>query len=264
MSSHVQLLRNDAVATIRLNRPEAMNSLTRTIRKELLEALTEVGQDESVRAVVLTGSGRAFCVGHDLKEHIANISGDLTPEEIWRLVPDEYNPMAQAVADLDKPVIAAVNGVAAGAGAALSFLADLRILATSAGYNLAFSGIALSCDTGSSWSLPRLVGPTKAMELLLTPATISSTQALQAGLATEVVPDVEFEERVADVAARLAAGPTLAYASIRKSVAYATTHTLAESLSFEAEMMARTGQSRDHRAAVEAFLAKQPPRFEGN
>lgn len=264
----VEVRREGAVATIAFNRPEAMNSLDAATRRALLTALEEVGADPEVRAVVLTGSGRSFSAGHDLLEHLAALAPDRDGarqpmEEVWAVVPQEYNPLAEAVAGLDKPVIAAVNGVAAGAGASLAFLADLRILSASAGFNLAFAGIALSCDTGSSWSLPRLVGPTRALELLFHPRTISAEESREYGLATEVVPDEEFTAHVSAVAAKLAAGPTLAFAAIRQSVAHAASRSLSESLQFEAQQMARTGASDDHLAAVDAFVAKERPHFTG-
>ncbi|GAA2110575.1 enoyl-CoA hydratase-related protein [Microlunatus panaciterrae] len=249
---------HNGVGTIRFNRPAAMNALDTATKIALLAALRELAADASVRCLVLTGTGRAFCVGQDLKEHIASMTGgDL--DAVWSTVPEHYNPIALTLHEMEKPVIAAVNGVAAGAGASLAFLADYRIVAESAGFNLAFAAIALSCDTGSSWTLPRLVGPTRAMDLLLHPRTISAAEAADWGIASEVVADAAFDERVAAVAERLAHGPTLAYASIRRSVAFSAGHPLAESLEFEASMMQRTGASGDHRAAVEAFLAKQRP-----
>src|SRR5690348_15829938 len=163
------------VATVRLNRPEAMNSLNIATKEALLAALTEVAQDQAVRCVVLTGTGRAFCVGQDLKEHVEILRSG-TSDELFRTVPEHYNPIVTAVATMPKPVIAAVNGVAAGAGASLAFACDFRILADTAGFNLAFTGIALSCDTGASWTLPRLVGRAKAMELLYFPRTLKAEE----------------------------------------------------------------------------------------
>lgn len=252
----------DGVGTLRFNRPDAMNALDSATKSALLSGLRAMAADPDVRCVVLTGSGRAFCVGQDLKEHIAQLRGG-DVEAVWSTVPEHYNPIAVTLHEMEKPVIAAVNGVAAGAGASLSFLADYRVVAASAGFNLAFAGIALSCDTGSSWTLPRLVGPTRAMELLLDPRTISADEAAALGIATAVVPDEEFTGHVEALATRLAQGPTLAYASIRRSVAYSATHDLSDSLEFEAQMMQRTGASADHQAAVTAFLAKEKPTFTG-
>lgn len=259
--SPAPVTRTDAagVATMTLARPEGMNSLTLATKIALRDELHAVAADSSVRAVVLTGSGRAFCVGQDLKEHVS----DLEKGPLSDTVTEHYNPTVTAIATMPKPVIAAVNGVAAGAGASLAFAADFRVVAESARFTTAFAGIALSCDTGASWTLPRLVGTTKAMDLLLRPRTIDAAEALELGIATQVVPDAELEPTVARLAAELAAGPTLAYASIKRAVAFSATHDLPESLEHEGQKMALTGASQDHRAAVQAFLDKQTPQFEG-
>jgi 2-(1,2-epoxy-1,2-dihydrophenyl)acetyl-CoA isomerase len=249
------------VATVTFNRADAMNALDTPTKELLLSTLQRVAEDVDVRVVVLTGTGRAFCVGQDLREHIGLLqSGD---ESLWQTVPEHYNPIVELIATMNKPVIAALNGVAAGAGAAFAFAADLRVLADTAGYNLAFAGIALSCDSGSSWSLPRLVGTARAKELLLMPRTVRAEEALALGLATRVVPADELADVVAELAGTLAAGPTLAYGSIRRAVAYSAGHTLAESLAREGEYMSLTGASEDHAAAVSAFLAKESPVFTG-
>jgi 2-(1,2-epoxy-1,2-dihydrophenyl)acetyl-CoA isomerase len=252
----------DGVATIRLNRPQAMNSLDVATKVALRDAVTEAAGDRAVRCVVLTGTGRAFCVGQDLKEHIGLLQ-DSGSDQLFSTVPDHYNPIVTAVATMPKPVVASVNGVAAGAGASLAFACDFRLLADGAGFNLAFSGIALSCDTGSSWTLPRLVGRAKALELLYFPRTIPAEEALELGLATTVVPAQDLADETRRLAERLAAGPTVSYGAIRRSVAHSAGHDLASSLAFEAEMMALTGATEDHRNAVDAFVAKRPPTFEG-
>jgi 2-(1,2-epoxy-1,2-dihydrophenyl)acetyl-CoA isomerase len=261
-TSGVRLQVSDGVGTLTFDRPDSLNALDSAAKTALLTGLDELAQDPAVRCVVLTGTGRAFCVGQDLREHVSGLASD-SPEEVWRTVPEHYNPLALALHTLDKPVVAAVNGVAAGAGASLAFLADVRLVAASASFTLAFAGIGLSCDTGASWTLPRLVGPTRALELLYTGRRVSSAEALSLGIATEVVPDADFGPRVQEYAARLAAGPTLAFAAMRRAVGYATAHPLPEALEVEAEGMRRTGASADHRAAVEAFLAKQPATFNG-
>lgn len=253
--------RTGGVATVRLNRPGAMNSLDIATKEALLATLQDVAADESVRCVVLTGTGRAFCVGQDLKEHVGLLADGA--DALFTTVPEHYNPIVTLLSTMDKPVIAAVNGVAAGAGAAFAFAADLRIVADTAGFNLAFTGIALSSDSGSSFWLPRLVGVAKAKELLLMPRTVRADEALELGLATQVVPADDFEAAVQEIATRLAAGPTKAYGAVRRAVQFSATHTLAESLAHEAELMASTGSTQDHRAAVDAFLAKEKPTFEG-
>lgn len=261
-SPGIQIEVVDAVGTITFNRPEALNALDDVTKTALLAGLRRLAAEASVRCVVLTGTGRAFCAGQDLREHVQGLAQS-SPEVVWRTVPEQYNPIALTLQTMDKPVVAAVNGVAAGAGASLAFLADCRIVAASASFTMAFAGVALSCDTGCSWTLPRLVGTTRAMELLLTGRRVSSAEALELGIATEVVADEELPGRVAAYARSLAEGPTLAYGSIRRAVGYAAGHTLAESLDFEAEQMRRTGASTDHRAAVEAFLAKRRPEVTG-
>jgi 2-(1,2-epoxy-1,2-dihydrophenyl)acetyl-CoA isomerase len=253
---------SDGVATVTLNRPDAMNSLDVATKEALLAALTEAAEDLSVRCVVITGTGRAFCVGQDLKEHVGLLR-EGTSDALFQTVPEHYNPIVTAVATMPKPVVAAVNGVAAGAGASLAFACDFRVLADTAGFNLAFSGIALSCDTGASWTLPALVGRAKALELLYFPRTIGAEESLELGLASSVVPAEALAAEVQGLVSRLTAGPTVSFGAIRRSVAFSAGHDLAASLAHEAEMMALTGSSEDHRRAVDAFLAKQPPVFEG-
>ena len=249
------------VATITLDRPEAMNGLDVPTKEALLAAVRRAAEDTGVRCVVLTGSGRAFCVGQDLKEHLATLDDtDAPPLDTVR---QHYNPIVTTIATMPKPVVAAVNGVAAGAGVSLALACDLRVVAEPAGFNLAFAGIALSCDTGSSWTLPRLVGRARALELLYFPRTIGSEEALALGLVTRVVPVEQLAEEVGTLARRLADGPTAAYGAIRRSVEHAGGHSFTEALAFEAEMMAMTGQTQDHRAAVSAFVEKRKPEFEG-
>jgi 2-(1,2-epoxy-1,2-dihydrophenyl)acetyl-CoA isomerase len=259
-----------AVATVTLDRPAAMNALDIATKQALLEALRKAADDTAVRAVVLTGSGRAFCVGQDLREHASLLAAATEAAasggssfQLDDTVRDHYNPIVTLISTMAKPVVAAVNGVAAGAGAAFTFACDVRLVAASAGFNLAFAGIGLSSDSGSSWNLPRLVGLARAKELLLFPRTVGAEEALALGLATKVVPDDELPAAAAELAARLAAGPTMAYAAIRQALAFSQTHDLADSLANEAELMGRTGRSADHAAAVRSFLAKEPPTFEG-
>lgn len=251
----------DGVATVTLNRPEAMNALDIATKDQLLAVLRQVAQDPDVRCVVLTGTGRAFCVGQDLKEHILLLSSD--DQSLWSTVAEHYNPIVQLLSTMNKPVIAAINGVAAGAGASFAFAADLRIIVDTGSFNLAFAGIALSCDSGASWTLPRLIGIARAKELLMFPRTVTAVEALEMGLVNRVVGTEELPAVVAELARALAAGPTLAYGSIRRSVAFSAGHSLGESLAREAEEMAVTGGSKDHATAVEAFIAKEKPAFHG-
>ena len=252
----------DGVATITLNRPEAYNSLDVATKELLLETVQRVADDAAVRCVVLTGTGKAFCTGQDLKEHVQLLHNGGS-DVLFTTVDKHYNPTVKALAGMAKPVIAAINGVCAGAGSSLAFACDLRIVADTAGFNLAFANVALSCDTGASYHLQRLVGRAKAIELLYFPSTVSASDALSLGLATKVVPADELAAEVGALATRLAAGPTVALGAMRQSVAYAAGHSFEESLEVESAMMQRTGATADHRAAVAAFVAKQKPVFEG-
>ncbi|MDV3221416.1 enoyl-CoA hydratase/isomerase family protein [Intrasporangium sp.] len=252
---------SDGVAWIRLNRPDAMNALNRELKVALLGALRSAADDPAVRCVVLTGNGRAFCVGQDLKEHVADLaSGETT---LATTVTEHYNPIVMLLATMNKPVVAALNGVAAGAGLSFALACDVRVMVEGAGLNTAFAGIALSCDSGASWSLPRFVGPARAKNLLMFPRTVGADEALSLGLVSKVVPPEELDAVVTEQATSLAAGPTLAYGAIRRAVASSAGSDLATALAHEAELMALTGRSADHQAAVDAFLAKEKPTFEG-
>ena len=262
MTSESLLYRVDAgIATITFNRPKSLNALTNEMKAAFLDALNTAAGDEAVRVVVLTGAERAFCVGQDLREHLDEHAKD--PSERVNTVKTHYNPIALAIHSMPKPVVARVNGVAAGAGLSLAMLADIRLATASAKFTTSFAGIALSCDTGSSWTLQRLVGAGRAMDLLLDPRVIDADEAAKIGLVTDVYSDEEFDARAQERIRALAEGPTLAYASIRESVSYAANHTLEESLAFEEPKMALTGDSQDHDVAVEAFLAKKKPTFTG-
>jgi 2-(1,2-epoxy-1,2-dihydrophenyl)acetyl-CoA isomerase len=252
----------DGVATITFNRPEAMNSLDVATKEALLAAVTQVAADSAVRCVVLTGAGRAFFVGQELKEHV-EILHSQSSDALFETVERHYNPIVTTLVGMPKPVIAAVNGVAAGAGASLAFACDLRIVADTAGFNLAFANIALSCDTGSSFTLQRLVGKARAIELLYFPRTVVAEEALELGLATRVVPTGELADGFRTPPFRPAPPPTVALGAIRRSLEYAAGHDFEQAVAFESTQMTLTGATADHAAAVAAFLAKGQPVFEG-
>jgi 2-(1,2-epoxy-1,2-dihydrophenyl)acetyl-CoA isomerase len=255
----VDVTSSSGVTTITLAAPRG--ALDRATKERLRDLLATVSDDPAVRAVVLTGAGTAFCVGQDLREHAAALAHDATAA--WDTVRDHYNPITTALATMPKPVIAAVNGVAAGAGASFAFACDLRLVAASAVFQLAFGGIGLSVDSGMSWTLPRLVGYGRAVELLLRSRPISASAALELGLATEVVPDDALAARAAELAAELAAGPTIAFGAAKQALAYSAAHGISDALEVEAAMQTLAGTTEDHVNAVQAFLAKQRPRFEG-
>ena len=255
----VRVERSDAVATVTIATPRgALDSGAKQALRTSLEAL---GEDPAVRAVILTGSGPVFCVGQDLKAHAAALAADATAA--WDTVRDHYNPIVTALATMPKPVIAAVNGVAAGAGASFAFACDLRLVADTAAFHLAFSGIGLSADSGLSWTLPRLVGFGRAVDLLLRARPIPSSSAMELGLAHEVVAADALAERAASVAAELAAGPTVAFGAVKQALAYSAGHGLVDALDMEAAMQTVAGTTEDHAAAVHAFLEKRTPTFNG-
>src|SRR6185312_15017249 len=261
MAEVLLLDRTDHVATVTMNRPDSMNSLSTELKDALVAALTEVGADPEVRAVVLTGSGRGFCVGQDLTEHVQLLqANDPTP---LSTVEQHYNPITIALAEMAKPVIAAVNGMAAGAGASFAFACDLRVVSDQAKFLLAFANVGLGLDSGASWTLPRLIGRAQAMELSLLAKPITAEQAQQYGLVTQLVPAEQVLPVAQELAARLAAGPTTAYAAIKRALHFSAGHSLRESLANEAMEQHIAGSTADHRAATFAFVKKERPVFTG-
>ncbi|MCA6096252.1 enoyl-CoA hydratase/isomerase family protein [Streptomyces sp. SCA3-4] len=255
----------DGLATITINRPDAMNALNTETKAALRDALQHAAADGDVRAVLLTATGRAFCVGQDLKEHVASLAADRErgTRTTMDTVKDHYNPIISAITRMPKPVVAGVNGVAAGAGAGFAFAADYRVVADSAAFNTSFAGVALTADSGVSWTLPRLIGRGRATDLLLFPRNVPAEEAYALGMADKVVPAAELAAEAEAVARRLAAGPTAAYAAIKASLAYGAEHGLAETLAKEDELQEAAGASEDHGIAVAAFLAKEKPKFVG-
>ncbi|PRY01969.1 enoyl-CoA hydratase-related protein [Allonocardiopsis opalescens] len=260
MSDTVRYESGGGIATITLDRPEALNSLTVESKEALLASLERARDDAHVRAVILTGSGRAFCAGQDLQEHAAALDRGTGLMDTVRL---HYNPIVTTLTGMAKPVVAAVNGMAAGAGAALAFAADLRVAAQSASFLMAFSGVGLGPDTGASWTLQRLVGRGRASEMLLLGERVSSERALEWGMVNKVVPDWDLMETAGALAARLAAGPTLAYAGIKEALEVASSRGFEEALRTEADVQERLAATADHRNATAAFVAKRRPTFEG-
>ncbi|MFJ7148596.1 enoyl-CoA hydratase/isomerase family protein [Streptomyces sp. NPDC100445] len=257
---------SDGLATITLNRPEAMNALDIATKTALREAAESAASDTAVRAILLTAAGdRAFCVGQDLKEHIGLLARDRETGsgQTMSTVREHYNPIVRALTGAPKPVVAAVNGVAAGAGFGFALAADHRVVADTAAFNTSFAGVALTADSGISWTLPRVIGPSRATDLLLFPRSIGAAEALELGIANRVVPAAELRAEAERTARALAAGPTVAYAAIKEAVAYGLAHSLAETLEKEDELQTRAGSSEDHAIAVRAFVAKERPTYLG-
>ncbi|MFJ8788824.1 enoyl-CoA hydratase/isomerase family protein [Streptomyces sp. NPDC102462] len=257
---------SDGLATITLNRPEAMNALDVATKVGLRDAARTAADDAAVRAVLLTAAGdRAFCVGQDLKEHIGLLAADREAGtgQTMTTVREHYNPIVRALAGAPKPVVAAVNGVAAGAGLGFALAADYRVVAETASFNTSFAGVALTADSGISWTLPRVVGPGRAADLLLFPRSITAAEAYELGIANRVVAGDRLRAEAERVARALAEGPTVAYAAIKEAVAYGLTHSLDETLDKEDELQTRAGRSEDHAIAVRAFVNKEKPRYLG-
>ncbi|MEU0113270.1 enoyl-CoA hydratase-related protein [Streptomyces bobili] len=253
---------SDGLATITLNRPEAMNALNIATKVALREAVESAAADDAVRAVLLTAAGeRAFCVGQDLKEHIGLLAEG--SGEVMSTVKEHYNPVVRALTEAAKPVVAAVNGVAAGAGFGFALAADYRVVADTASFNTSFAGVALTADSGVSWTLPRVIGPGRAADLLLFPRNIKAQEAYELGIANRVVPAESLRAEAEKVARALADGPTVAYAALKEAVAYGLSHSLAETLDKEDELQTRAGASEDHRIAVQAFVNKEKPKYLG-
>jgi 2-(1,2-epoxy-1,2-dihydrophenyl)acetyl-CoA isomerase len=248
----------DGVATFTLSRPEALNALTIPMKRELLRALRGAGKDRTVRAVILTGAGRAFCAGQDLKERLEADAPPLGEE-----LRERYNPIVLAMRRLEKPVVAAVNGVAAGAGMSLALAADLRIASESASFVLAFGRIGLVPDSGATWSLPRLVGAAKAMEIALLDEPLTAAEALRIGLVAKVVPAEALAEEAQALARRLADGAPRAISMTKRALEGAFDRDLEAALDYEAHLQDVAGRTTDHAEGIAAFLEKRAPKFTG-
>ena len=248
----------DGIATVTLDRPDALNALTVGLKEALIAAFTGFASDRAVRAVVLTGAGRAFCAGQDLRERL---EPDAAPLEVE--IRERYNPLVRSIRGLPKPVVAAVNGVAAGAGAALAFACDIRIAADTASFALAFGRVGLIPDSGATWTLQHLVGGSKAAELALLNEPLSAADAERFGLVSRVVPAGDLPAEAHALAARLAALSPGALARTKQALAAAAESTFEEALELEARLQGEAGADPDHREGIAAFIEKRPPRFGG-
>lgn len=248
-----------AVATLTLDRPAALNALDVPLKSALLDALVSIGADRAIRAVILTGTGRAFCAGQDLAERDDPAAAPLDVE-----LRERYHPIVRALRAMDQPVIAALNGVAAGAGASLAFACDLRIAADSARFVLAFGRIGLVPDSGATWFLPRLLGSARAAEVALLGDPLDADDALRLGLVTRVVPGDALLDEARAMADRLAAGAPGALAATKHALDRSWSIDLDAALEEEARSQGIAGASADHAEGLAAFREKRPPRFTGS
>jgi 2-(1,2-epoxy-1,2-dihydrophenyl)acetyl-CoA isomerase len=251
-----------AVRTITLNRPEVLYDFNNDLLVTLGQAVREAEKDAAVRVLVITGAGRAFCSGQDLAD-VAERYKNPEPIELGAHLREKYNPVISRLRTMEKPVIAAVNGVAAGAGASLALACDFRFAAESASFIQAFIKVGLIPDSGSTFMLTRLVGPARALELAVTGRKVSAGEAVTLGLVNRVVPDGELASAVAKFAAELAALPPRGIALTKRAINAAWTKDLATQLEYEAQLQTTAGQTQDHREGVTAFLEKRAPVFKG-
>ena len=257
----VNLYRRGGAAKLELNRPDRMNAWNAQLARDLLDALTGAREDPGVRAVLLTGAGRAFSSGADLKE--SQSPDESGPHDLYSVLTQRYHPLILGIREMPKPVVAAVNGAAAGIGLSLALACDLVIAAESAYFLLAFVNIGLVPDGGSSLLVPSRVGFARAAEMAMLGERIAARQAREWGLINQVWPDEELPERAAELATRLADGPTRAYAGIKRQLNNWLYQRMGEQLEFEARIQQEMGASGDFAEGVRAFTEKRHPRFTG-
>lgn len=250
----------DGVMTLTLDRPDKLNAFTRAMMRELDAALATAGDDETCRVVVITGAGRAFCAGQDLADGVYVEGG---PQPDLGALLDVYNPVVLRLRALPKPVVAAVNGMAAGAGANLALACDIVLAARSASFMQAFAKIGLIPDCGGTWMLPRLVGDGRARGLAMLAEPLLADKAEAWGLIWKAVDDDKLTDEVAAVTARLATAATYGLGLQKQAFLTSATNDLAAQLDLERDLQRQAGQSRDYAEGVGAFLAKRAPRFTG-
>lgn len=249
---------SNGVCELRLNRPTVFNSFNQSMAFALQKALDDAELNDEVRAIVITGEGKAFCAGQDLAEAV-----DPEGPELQSIVKDHYNPIIQRIRNIEKPIIAAVNGVAAGAGANIALACDITIAKKSASFIQAFSKIGLIPDSGGTYFLPRIVGMQKALALMFTGDKVTAEQADQLNMIYKAVDDENFETEVRSFAETLAAMPTRGLGLTKKAVNASFSNNLTQQLAVEEELQTEAGQTYDFREGVNAFLEKRKPVFKG-
>jgi 2-(1,2-epoxy-1,2-dihydrophenyl)acetyl-CoA isomerase len=254
--------RSQGIATITLNRPEVLNALNDQMGVELLDALRKAEGDVEVHCVIVTGKGRAFCAGEDIQTLRSEYERGENPN-LGEKLEKKHNPIVRQIRRMEKPVIAAVNGVAAGAGAAFAYSCDLRVASENARFIQAFIRVGLAPDSGTSFFLPRLVGFAKAMELSLTGGELTSTEAQRFGVVATVVPETELMNAARDLALKLATGPTKAIGLTKRAINKSISSDFETTLQYETFAQEIAGRSKDHLEAVKAFFEKRKPVFKG-
>ena len=252
---------NDHIATITLDRPEKLNAFGGTMREDLLAALQGADADRDCRVVIITGAGRAFCAGGDV-EYMSGLQKDGNTADFRKLL-EAGRAVVTSIAEMAKPVIASINGVAAGAGCNLALACDYRIAADSAKLGETFVKIGIHPDWGGTWFLPRLVGPSRALEILITGRMVDAAEALSIGMVDRVVPAAELAEATMKLARSIAQGPPLAIAGIKRALAASRTNTLGAQVDLETQHQLEAFASRDAAEGMAAFFEKRPPKFRG-
>ncbi len=263
MTSPLRIERDGSVAVLTLDRPDVLNAFDESLTSALAAAMTEAAGDAAVRCVLLTGAGRAFSAGQDLRDRAAGLA-EGTELRLGDELRRRYHPIVTTIRDMRKPVVAAVNGVAAGAGLGLALSCDIRVASESATFRAAWSKVGLVPDAASAYFLPRLVGWGRAIDIIFSGEPLASGEALRIGLATRVWPDAEFADRSHAYARDLAAGATEAYALTKEGLNSAWDRGLRDFLDVEASLQDRAGRTADYAEGVRAFLEKRAARFRGS
>ncbi len=255
---------SEGILTLTLNRPDCLNSFNDEMSFELQKALKEAEKDKAVRCILLTGAGRGFCAGQDLRSRSVSVeNGNGAQPHLGESIRKRYSPIVSKIRNMEKPVIAMINGVAAGAGASIAFACDMRIAASSAKFIQAFVKVGLIPDSGACWLLPRLAGFGRAFELALTGDAITSEMAHQWGLVNQVVSEEALQDTARQLALKLAQGPTKAIGLIKRAMNKAMTVDFDDYLAYEADLQEIAGRSEDYREGVSAFLEKRTAQFTG-
>ncbi len=255
------LEKRDGAAILTLNRPDRLNSFTEHMHQEMQDALTKIESDRDIRALLLTGAGRGFCAGQDLNDRSVAPGGEAV--DLGESCETYWNPMIRRLSEMDKPVICAVNGVAAGAGANIALACDIVMAAENAKFIQSFANIGLIPDSGGTWVLPRLIGQARAMAITLTGEPVTAPTAQSWGMIYKSVPADELMETATKLTVKLASGPTKGLAETKKRIRESTLNTLQEELDMERDAMRMLGYSQDYAEGVAAFLEKRSPTFTG-